>query len=312
MNYYFSGIGESKRTFIRYATKLASHRLLSCHDSYAQFAHTWLRETISVGHGKKQTILLDSGAFTAWNKGHPIEIKKLLPIYAEFVNTYLNHVNNIWLINLDKIPGSPGIDPSQKEINAAIKTSDDNYEILVREFGNRVLPVFHQGESSNRLDTVEAMSDYVCLSPRNDVGEIHRVRWARDTHARLPAGKKTHGLATTGNLMMTTVPWYSVDSATWVAICTYGSVIIKLNDTLFIIGVTPNSPARYRQELHMDNLNPHALKLLLTRLNAFSVTPDHLRHNLGARLAFTLHEVQDWVDTDYTCNYVPARTLWDL
>lgn len=312
MDYYFSGIGAAQPNFIRYSTRLIPYRLLSCHGSYKAYAHKWITETIECGHGQNQTIMLDSGAFTAWNKGTPIDLKHLLPVYREFVGSYLHKVKEIWLINLDKIPGSPGVDPSIEQIDEAMWVSDQNYETLVREFGPRILPVFHQGESSQRLNAIEAMGEYICVSPRNDVGEIHRVRWARDVHSRLPQGKMTHGLAATGFAMMTTVPWQSVDSATWVAHSSYGMVLTSLNGMLHVIGVSSDTPARHNEEQHVETLNSLARRDFMARVEEAGMTLENLRHDYKARLAFSMREVQHWVDHHYRCTFVPNRTLWDL
>jgi hypothetical protein len=122
----------------------------------------------------------------------------------------------------------------------------------------------------------------------------------------------THGLATTGLIMMTTVPWLSVDSATWVNISIYGSVIVLMNGTMVYMGVTPDSSARHKQELHMDTLNPHAYDEFVSRLATIGLKPDHLRHDRNARLIFSMHEVQYWVDHHYVCKPIVAPTLWDL
>jgi hypothetical protein len=312
MNYYFSGIGDGTGKYIKFATSFVTHRLLSCHGPYVSFAHRWLKDTLELGCGKSQTILLDSGAFTAWNQGHPTTLDALLPVYSDFIKKYLDHVENIWLINLDKIPGTPGTDPTQVEIAEAIHESDENYRVLVDTFGPRVLPVFHQGESNARLFEVDAMSEYVCISPRNDVGERHRVAWSREVHEVLPAGKMTHGLATTGFLMMTTVPWFSVDSAAWVSVCSYGGVIVLLGDTMHILGVTPESPTRFKLEAHFDTLNEHSRAVVLDRLHQIDMTPEHVANFLSARLVFTMNEIQKWVDTKCRVDHKLMPNLWDL
>jgi hypothetical protein len=175
-----------------------------------------------------------------------------------------------------------------------------------------VLPVFHQGESNARLFEVDAMSEYVCISPRNDVGERHRVAWSREVHEVLPAGKMTHGLATTGFLMMTTVPWFSVDSAAWVSVCSYGGVIVLLGDTMHILGVTPESPTRFKLEAHFDTLNEHSRAVVLDRLHQIDMTPEHVANFLSARLVFTMNEIQKWVDTKCRVDHKLMPNLWDL
>ncbi len=180
-----------------------------------------------------RAIMLDSGAFTAWNRGEATTVDDVKRKYSKFINASTGMFDEIWGINLDVIPGEKGRDATVDELKRAVEVSDVNFEILVKEFGNIILPVYHQGESIERLeqcvDQVNGLSDYICVSPRNDLSETHRVTWSRDAHAELTKRFphiKTHGLATTGNKMMRTVPWYSGDSAAWVQHGGYGMIDI--------------------------------------------------------------------------------------
>lgn len=180
-----------------------------------------------------KAILLDSGAFTAWNKGEKTTVDDVKRKYSKFIEQAGDLFEEIWGINLDVIPGERGRDPTQEELDEAVRVSDINYEILTKEFGNIILPVFHQGESPARLEECVAQVDgkhnYICVSPRNDLPEGKRVEWSRDSHALLKSKWPhimTHGLATTGNRMVRTVPWYSGDSAAWVQHGGYGMIDI--------------------------------------------------------------------------------------
>lgn len=178
-------------------------------------------------------IMLDSGAFTAWNKGETTTVDDVKRKYSAFIERAGDSFDEIWGVNLDVIPGERGRDPTEDELKRAVEVSDINFEILVREFGNVILPVFHQGEDLTRLDEVVAQvdgkSNYICVSPRNDLAEGARVNWSRDIHHEIKRRYKhimTHGLATTGNRMVRTVPWYSGDSAAWVQHGGFGMIDI--------------------------------------------------------------------------------------
>lgn len=178
-------------------------------------------------------ILLDSGAFTAWNKGEETTVDDVKRKYARFIELSGDLFEEIWGINLDVIPGAKGRDPTPDELKRAVEVSDINFEILVKEFGDKILPVYHQGEPVERLNEccamVDGRSNYICVSPRNDLAEGLRVKWSHDAHTMLknkwPA-IKTHGLATTGNRMVSEVEWYSGDSAAWVQHGGYGMIDI--------------------------------------------------------------------------------------
>ena len=180
-----------------------------------------------------KAILLDSGAFTGWNKGESTSVDDVKRKYSMFIDMAGDTFDEIWGINLDVIPGEKGRDPTQDELKRAVEVSDINYEILVKEFGDIILPVYHQGEDVARLREcvaqVDGKSNYICISPRNDLAEGYRVKWSRDAHSELTQNYPhilTHGLATTGNKMVRTVPWFSGDSAAWVQHGGYGMIDI--------------------------------------------------------------------------------------
>lgn len=185
------------------------------------------------GRPYPKAILLDSGAFTAWNKGEVTTVDDVKRKYEKFITAAGDMFEEIWGVNLDVIPGEKGRDPTPDELARAVEVSDVNFEILVKEFGDVILPVYHQGESVDRLaecvSQVDGKSNYICISPRNDLAETHRINWSRDAHSELSRKYPhimTHGLATTGNRMVRTVPWYSGDSAAWVQHGGYGMIDI--------------------------------------------------------------------------------------
>lgn len=168
-----------------------------------------------------RSIMLDSGAFTAWTKGRKLRLGKVQAAYRNFMERADGRFE-VWLVNLDVIPGKKGEKTTRKQISEAITESDRNFEVLTREFGNCVLPVFHQEEPRKRLmeiiDQADEHGDYICISPKNSLAEPERIRWAREANKaadkRAPHVKR-HGLATTGNRMVREIFWTSADSASW-------------------------------------------------------------------------------------------------
>lgn len=197
------------------------YRLMSCHDEYIRQANKTSQALIA--SGQPFELMYDSGAFTAWSKGKEVVLDDLIAVYDSMLEKYEHHAKAVWLISLDKIPGSKGNTASAAEIDEAVRVSDKNFAILEKRYGERVLPVFHQNESDARLHEVAAMAPYICVSPRNDLHEGSRRKWSQEVHSKIP-GKDTHGLAATGYAMMTQVPWGSVDSATWVLLAANGAV----------------------------------------------------------------------------------------
>lgn len=182
---------------------------------------------IELGVSKEQTMLMDSGAFTAWSLGHPMTLDKLLPIYEHIQDKYAPHFKEIWYINLDVIPGSRQQAPTEEQLAQALIDSDVNYHRLEDSVGRYILPVFHQGEPWERLEECISMSpNYICVSPRQTVSEGHRIAWLQQVELRRPHGLRMHGLATTGARSIRACDWFSVDSASWVIIGGLGGVLI--------------------------------------------------------------------------------------
>lgn len=310
VNYYFSGVPSYGPEEVHRFARITPHRLLSCHGDYVKHGHTWARSTVT--NPKHGTLLLDSGAFTAWNKMGEMHLHDLLPVYFDFMNLYWRDCKEIYLINLDKIPGSPGVDPPPEEIEQAIEISDRNYEILVKEFGKRVLPVFHQGESEKRLMEVAAMTDYICVSPRNDLPEGQRVKWAHEVHCKLPRDKKTHGLATTGVQMMQKVPWTSVDSASWIFTASTGNATFCLNGKLVNLGFSEQSPTRFLANQHYNSLTPVMQAAVKERILEAGFTPERLIEDHAARMSFTQAEIMYWVEHHHVCDFKDVQTLFPL
>lgn len=293
LNHFFSGTPRND-AYQRQEDSQCTHRLFSCHDSYLKAVMKWManaREHEKIPH----TIMLDSGAFTAWNKGHSTSLDEVYRAYDMVMEIAHDMFAEIWMVNLDKIPGECGRDPTPEELDEAVEISDVNLIKLQERFGERILPVFHQGESTDRLHEVKAQADYICISPRNDMPEKLRVRWSMDVHAILD-GKKTHGLATTGNNMMRNVPWYSVDSAAWILRAGYGMAFFCIDGKLISPFFTYESDRYKGWDEHFDTLNPVLQQKVLAALEPTGFTVEDLTHNARARNIVSMNQIQKFVD----------------
>jgi len=279
MKVFFSGIGKGT---VEGDPRLGSprFRLFSCHGNYFQFALKTFPLCATID--QEFEVMLDSGAFTAWTKGEEIEVEELIRTYGTVLDKWGHLATKCWLINLDKIPGSPGRTAGPEEMDEAIRISDVNYERLVKEFGDVVLPVFHQGESSARLAEVAAMGDYINVSPRNDMGERLRVKWAKEVHSKLPPGVRTHGLAATGLPMMQDVPWHSVDSASWIMVASYGHVWWP--GTMQLVSCSDDSPTRYEAGKHYTTMAEPQQKAFEAFAEKYGMTMDELRSDFTHRM----------------------------
>jgi hypothetical protein len=266
--------------------KLVDFRLLSFHEKYVVTARNYIKQVQAVRDTSNVTIMFDSGAFTAWKrKEKDIEVRDLLARLKKAFKYCEGRFKEVFAISLDKIPGTPGTTPSAEEVREAIRISDENHHILSSELGNKVLPVFHQGEPDSRLHEVLALNpEYICVSPRNDVHEKARREWAQRTHKLIPKKVRTHGLAATGGEMLLNVPWSSVDSAAIIQAAAFGKVFIPNRNTLLLINVSKHSSFRRHYSKHYDHW-PDAMvkKTLESYLNLVGVTLEDIRSEGGAR-----------------------------
>ena len=166
-------------------------------------------------------VILDSGAYTAWRSGKPINLLE----YCDFIKR-----NQAWVTsyaNLDVI--------NQNDPEQAAHDSHENYKFM-RAQGLKPMPIFHVGEDSRWLKTMlDAGCDYIGLSAsslvsRNKVDSWYDMIWE---HIVSPSGLpliKAHafGEGREGSLIRN--PWYSADSASWIY-SAQRSATIQINST---------------------------------------------------------------------------------
>lgn len=289
---------------------LCDCRLFSLHGSYQSAVLRWV-DNVPLDRSRPypKIIMLDSGAFTAWNNGHETSVDEVIQAYDQFLERAGDRFDEYVAINLDKIPGKKGVDPTPEEIDEAIRVSDVNFKILSERYPFPILPVYHQGESDERLfevaDMVKDTTGYICISPRNDLAEKQRVIWSRRAHMILNEryGKgviKTHGLATTGNEMIMQVPWYSIDSAAWVLHGGYGMVDIyeDARQRYKNYFVSYDSDKHKRDDKHLANVAPDVRQAIIDRIELYGL--GRTEEQLDARLSYLAQNGQDAAFTRIT------------
>jgi len=158
--------------------------------------------------------MLDSGAFSAWTKKTSIDIGQ----YADYILKHEKHLENI--VNLDVIPSYPGKPPSAIEVRESAKKGFQNYKYLIKRGVPRekLIHVFHQGEPFSVLKKMAGEMEYIGLSPANDKTTAQKKVFLEEcmkyvTNSNGEALVKFHGFAVTSIELMSSFPWYSVDSA---------------------------------------------------------------------------------------------------
>lgn len=171
-------------------------------------------------------MIIDSGAFSVWSKGGKVDIDA----YAQFCVDMQKRLPNIDLniVNLDVLPGIWGFVPSQEQIDASAEEGWKNM-LYLESKGLKVIHVFHQHEKFEVLDRLVEHSDYIGISPANDVSEKEKLAWTNQVYARIKDKVRTHGFAVTSHRQLYKYPFYSADSSSWVTPARYGRIPI-MND----------------------------------------------------------------------------------
>lgn len=155
-------------------------------------------------------LMMDSGAYSAWNSGQKIDIKA----YAAFLRWHRGFFSAA--ANLDVIPGRPGGAPNSREVELAAQESWKNLKTLRKE-GLDVFPVFHYGERMYWLEKMVGEGEpLIGLGAIAKQMEAVRIRWLDEVFSflcrnGLPAAR-THGFGINAPSIMLRYPWYSVDS----------------------------------------------------------------------------------------------------
>lgn len=173
---------------------------------------------------KPLTILIDSGAFTAWNRNSEISVHE----YMDFIEKVksVKCVHNIQFLNLDVIPHVKGTIATPEQIARACERGIKNYHYL-KECGHTTIHTFHQFENFAYLDLIiKECNDlnYIGISPANDQSVECRTEWLKDVFYRIRTDVHTHILGLTAKEMLEQIPCYSADSSSWKNVQRFGDI----------------------------------------------------------------------------------------
>ena len=190
----------------------------------------------------KAELLVDSGAFTAFGQGETIE----LSAYAEFLEERAEGIETA--VTLDVIGDWRG--------------TARNYDLLRERMGDRVniMPVWHSGSPESELRRLCREHDYIGVGGVTTMASqvdkfmrhmVHAHRIAAET------GTKLHGLGVTGARAMLDLPWWTVDSSSWLGSVRYGNATLTNPRGRFVrASVGRKLPHEFAQLLRFYDLDP--------------------------------------------------------
>lgn len=160
-------------------------------DLMAQFRH-------------RPQVFADSGAYSAASQGVPISVAD----YSAWLDTWKHHFTVY--SNLDVIR-----DPDM---------SQRNLDRLERD-GHQPIPVFHTGSPFSELDRLARTYPYIALGGMVGQSRPACLKWSATCMKRVEDHNiRFHGFGMTSQQVIDRLPWYSVDSSSWLAAARYGNL----------------------------------------------------------------------------------------
>lgn len=179
-------------------------------------------------------LMMDSGAFSVWTRGETVD----LPAYIEWAKERAALFTEPIIINLDVIPGAPGVKPTERERKRAIKQSMLNAD-EIRSAGLPVMEVFHLHDGSFKV--MEALWERRRPGEVLGIGGLAGLGTSRtemkvfgdQVFARVKEWcgswqgiTKVHGLGISPDSPMArSYPWWSIDSSSWTTFQRYGRIV---------------------------------------------------------------------------------------
>lgn len=152
-------------------------------------------------------VIIDSGAFSVWNKGGTIDINAYVDFCLALPQTWT-------FVNLDVIPKTGS---SKEDIEECCKQGYENYLFLKSKINN-ILPVYHYGDDIKWMHKYLEHTNYIGVSPANDIHEKEKRKWLKTTFKELDIKNtkiKTHGFGYSSFEGLTMFPFYSIDSISY-------------------------------------------------------------------------------------------------
>lgn len=292
--------------------------------AYPKEFYSWMSKA-----AKKGDVIIDSGAFSAWNKGEVLDIHS----YIEYAHKAIDFASaeskvNIHVVNLDVIPGAVGetaalnrstgpreiLAQNKALIEESAQRGFDNM-LLMKKEGITPIHVFHQGEDWKWLEKMVEHTDYIGISPANDMSPVSKKRWIYSVFEYMYKRNikvKTHGFAVWIFDIMKDLPWTSCDAATWKLMAGMGKIYVPnkgYENIDFSKGTSSFTVIRLSDRVDEIKGMRESIKVLET--TGFSYQ-QLLEHNMPREIANTMFflAMEKWLNNyKKTHEYKPINKL---
>lgn len=146
-------------------------------------------------------LIVDSGAFTAWNTGRSINLDD----YCRFLDS-MDELQPFYAVQLD-VFGDP-------------EGTWKNY-LTMKSRGYNVMPVFTRGDTLDRLEEMYSLTDYIMFGGITTGGKnINYVKWFMEKNK----GRKVHWLGFCNMDFVKFFKPFSIDSSSWASGARFGNL----------------------------------------------------------------------------------------
>jgi len=222
--------------------------------------------------------MLDSGAFSAWNKGFRINLWD----YIDFIKKYYRHFTHIVCLDVIDNP----------------TTSRINYLIMSQELADlnlKIIPVYHSGERFSVLGAMINEAEYIGISPNNNWNESSKLEWLADIEGRYNFSKfSTHGFGYTSIKGLGRFSLTTADSTSWRLGAAYGGIIIPRG----LVKISTKVGDLFNKNfIEVSNSD-----FVLGICNELNIKVEHLREDYYLRLLFNIKSTVKLINDDIGLN----------
>ena len=290
IDYYFTGIDITSDAG-KFLLEVGGCILLS------QFDRTPIKKIINEvkASDSKLKVFIDSGAFSAWTKGKPIDIDE----YISFLNSISPYITVA--ASVDVIPGAPRSSevPSHDEILRSGEQTWKNYLYMRERLDepDKLIFTYHFGEPEEYLTRALEYEDekgkikYIAFGglvgkPAANI-ELFLTRCFQLIKNSSNPDIKTHAFGMTKTAVMQKFHLTSVDSTSIVLASALGKIIV--NDKDYAI----SSKNKDQSILNLSETSKEYINESV--LNKYGFTIDDLKDNSNNRLTFNVKSTYDFM-----------------
>lgn len=250
-----------------------------------------------INRGFEGKMFVDSGAFSAWTKGHSISVKQ----YIDWLNENSKYLHLFG--QLDSIPGDRIFGASVEEVCRAGSATWDNYLFMRKRLKTpeSLLYTFHVGEPfrflQNALDWIDDNGKkipYIALGGM--VGKPRRVRdvfldkvFSIIKNSNNP-DVRVHAFGMTDFSLLSQYPISSADSTSWIMVGAMGNIMTDF-------GVIPVSNNYKGDPQHFSHIPASQLSPILEYIGEFGFTLEELSETPNSRILFNAMYMQKKSDS---------------